>query len=72
MESCSITNECYIVNEDVVIKTGKINMMKYLEKKLNNHPVIADYLIPTFVYKLPVNHDLDIDHIHFMEKFKNN
>lgn len=65
MKRFSISGECYFLTEDAIIKTSRGSMMEFLQKKLNSHPVLEKYIIPTFIYTLPNRHNLD-------ERHKNN
>ena len=44
-------------------------MMADLKRKLENYPVLENYVLPTFIYYLPNRHNLDKDHIHMLDEW---
>ena len=72
MENYSVSAECSSLSDDIIIKTSKVSMMQYLERKYNNFPILEKYTIPTFVYSLPRPHSLDQVHIDYLGKLYHN
>lgn len=68
MEKYSISAECCFLSDDVIVKTSYINMMAYLKRKLESHPILESYIIPTFIYYLPNRHNLDETHINMLNE----
>lgn len=72
MKSCSINAECFILNNDVIVKSTKIDSALHLYGELLRHPDIKNYTMPTYVYTFLNNHSLNSEHIEFIKLKKCN
>ena len=67
LSNYSVSAECYILNDKVIIKTSKQNIMLFLQEKLNNNPILNQYTVPTYVYCFSKYHDIHKEHIDFIK-----
>lgn len=59
----SSSGECYVLNNQVIVKTSTWGSVGFLYQKYLKYPILKKYIIPTYVYTLKKQHIFDSKHI---------
>ena len=68
MIGCSYSSECYLLNDKIVLKTSRMFMINRSFEKLLQHPILYDYIVPTYIYTFPNLHKPNKEHIQFLKE----